>query len=121
MPGETDVIQHRVKLKDNTPICCKPYPLHVRSFLGLVGYYRYHIPAFAKDSAPLSNLLKKGKSEQVQLNEAQQRAYSPLKEYLLQELVQKLPDLMKPFVPRTDASGVGVAAVMLQENKGCTQ
>ena len=27
MPGETDVIQHSVKLKDNTPIPCKPYPL----------------------------------------------------------------------------------------------
>ena len=27
MPGKTDGIQHRVKLKDNTPICCKPYPL----------------------------------------------------------------------------------------------
>ena len=26
-PRETDVIQHRVKLKDNTPIRCKPYPL----------------------------------------------------------------------------------------------
>ena len=26
MPGETDVIQHRVKLTDDTPICCKPYP-----------------------------------------------------------------------------------------------
>ena len=27
MPGETDVIQHRVKLTDDTPIRCKPYPL----------------------------------------------------------------------------------------------
>ena len=27
MPGETDVIQHRVKLIDDTPIHCKPYPL----------------------------------------------------------------------------------------------
>ena len=27
MPRETDVIHHRVKLKDNTPIHCKPYPL----------------------------------------------------------------------------------------------
>ena len=58
---------------------------------------------------PLSDLLKKGKSEQVQWNEAQERAYSLLKEYLLQEPVLKLPDLMKPFVLRTDASGVGVA------------
>ena len=90
----------------------------VRSFLGLVGYHRDHIPAFAKISAPLSDLLKKGKSEQVQCNEAQERAYSLLKEYLLQEPVLKLPDLMKPFVLRTDASGVGVAAVLLQENEG---
>ena len=27
MPGENYVIQHRVKLKDNTLIRCKPYPL----------------------------------------------------------------------------------------------
>ena len=27
MPGETDVIQRRVKLTDDTPIRCKPYPL----------------------------------------------------------------------------------------------
>ena len=27
MPGETNVIQHRVKLIDDTTICCKPYPL----------------------------------------------------------------------------------------------
>ena len=27
VPGETDVIQHRVKLTDDTPIRCKPYPL----------------------------------------------------------------------------------------------
>ena len=90
----------------------------VRSFLGLVGCYRDHIPAFTEVSAPLSNLLKKGKSEQVQWNEAQERAYSLLKEYLLQEAVLKLPDLMKPFVLRTYASGVGVAAVLLQENEG---
>ena len=27
MPGETDVIQHRAKLTDDTPILCKPNPL----------------------------------------------------------------------------------------------
>ena len=83
----------------------------VRSFLGLVGYYRDHIPAFAEISAPLTDLLKKGKAEDIQWSEAQERAYSLLKEYLLQEPVLKLPDLSKPFVLRTDASGVGVAAV----------
>ena len=90
----------------------------VRSFLGLVGYYRDHIPTYAKISAPLSDLLKKGKSEQVQWNVAQNRAYSLLKAYMLQKPVLKLPDLMKPFILRTDASGVGVAAVLLQEHEG---
>ena len=70
----------------------------VRSFLGLVGYYRDHIPAFAEISAPLTDLLKKGKAEHIQWSEAQERAYSLLKEYLLQEPVLKLPDLSKPFV-----------------------
>ena len=27
MPGETNVIQQRVRLTDNIPIRCKPYPL----------------------------------------------------------------------------------------------
>ena len=65
----------------------------VRSFLGLVGYYRDNIPVFAEISAPLSDLLKKGKSEQVQWNEAQEHAYSLLKENLLQEPVLKLPEV----------------------------
>ena len=69
----------------------------VRSFLGLVGYYRDHMPAFAEVTALLFDLLNKGKSEQIQWNKAQERDYSLLKEYLLQEQVLKLPDLMKPF------------------------
>ena len=65
----------------------------VRSFLGLVGYYGVHIPAFADISAPLTDLLKKGKADHIQWSKAQERAYSLLKEYLLQEPVLKLPDL----------------------------
>ena len=53
----------------------------VRSFLGLVGYYRDHIPAFTEISVPLTDLLKKGKSEHIQWCEAHERAYSLLKEY----------------------------------------
>ena len=50
----------------------------VISFLGLVGYYRDHIPAFADISATLCDL-KRGKSEEVQWNDSQ-------------EPVLKLPD-----------------------------
>ena len=97
---------------------CPTTKKQVRSFLGLVGYYRDHIPTFAEISAPPSDLLKKRMPEQVQWNEAQESAYSLFKEYLLQEPVLKHPDLMKPFILRTDASGNGVAALLLQENEG---
>ena len=97
---------------------CPTTKKQVRSFLLLVGYYRDHIPAFINVSAPLSDHFKKEKPEQVRWNEAQERAYSLLKEYILRELVLKLPDLTKLFVLRTDASGVGVAAILLQENEG---
>ena len=90
----------------------------VRSFLRLVSYYRDLIPAFAEISVALSDLLKNGKSEQVQWSKAQEHLYSLLKKYLLQEPVLRLPDLRKPFILRTDASGVGVAAVLLQEKEG---
>ena len=79
---------------------------------------RNHIPAFTKISAPLTDLLKKRKSEQVLWHEAQERAYSLLKECLLQEPVLKLPDPIKLLVLRTDASGVKVAAILFQENDG---
>ena len=89
-----------------------------QSFLKLVGYYRDHIPAFEEISTLLSDLLKKGKSEQVQWNEAQEHAYALLREYLLQDPVLKLPDLIKQFILNTDAYGVGVAVLLLQANEG---
>ena len=49
-----------------------PHPTtkkQVTSFLGLVGYYRDDIPAFAEISAPLTDLLKKGKAEHIQWSE----------------------------------------------------
>ena len=66
----------------------------VRSFLGLVGYYMDHIPAFAEISVPLTNHLRKGKAEHIQWSKAQEHVYSLLKEYLLQDPVLKLPDFL---------------------------
>ena len=73
-----DVITLSREKVQNTP--CPTTKKQVRSFLGLVGYYRDHITAFAEISAPLTDLLKKGKAEHIQRSEAQERAYSLLKE-----------------------------------------
>ena len=90
----------------------------VRSFLGLTGYYRDLIPMFATIAAPLNDLLRKGQPEKIIWGEPQEKAFSTLKEYLLAEPVLKLPDLERPFVLRTDASGSGIGAVILQKFDG---
>ena len=100
---------------DDRVIYSDSWEEHLSTLKELFGRLR-RARGFVEVSVPLSDLLKKGKSEQVQWNE--ERAYSLLKEYLLQEPVLKLPDMMKLFVLRTDISGVGVAAVLLQEYEG---
>ena len=84
-----DVITRAVITWRNTPR--QTTKKQVGSFLGLIGYYRDHKPAFAKISAPLTDLLKKGKAEHIQCSEAHS-VYSFLKEYLLQKPVLKLTD-----------------------------
>ena len=64
----------------------------VRSFLGLVNYYRAHIPMFAAFSAPLSDLTWKGQPNKVQWGETQERAFLTLQEHLLEKPFLKLPD-----------------------------
>ena len=107
----TSSLDNKEKVRKTTQPTTKK---QVRSFLGLVGYNRDHILAFCLMAASLSYLLKTGKSEQKQWNEAQVGAYSLLKEYLVKKPVLNLAKLTKPLVLETDASGVGVAAVQLQ-------
>ncbi|XP_068221304.1 uncharacterized protein [Palaemon carinicauda] len=87
----------------------------VRSFLGLTGFYRAYVPNYATIASPLSDLTKKGKSNVVQWQEPQEKAYNSLKSILVNKPVLRLPDLNRRFILRTDASDVGLGAVLLQE------
>ena len=80
----------------------------VRSFLGLVGYYRRFIKGFFKIAAPLNKLLEKNKPF-VCTSECM-ATYQELKELLLKELVVAYPDFSIPFRLYTDASNVGLRA-----------
>lgn len=84
----------------------------LQAFLGLAGYYRSFIPHFSLTAHPLTNLLKK--NEPWQWQECQEQAFTALKQALAQDAVTSLPDLNRPFVVETDASGIGIAAVLLQ-------
>ena len=51
----------------------------LRSFLGLIGFYRKFIPNFATVAVPLTDLTKKDQPNQLNWGEAQDRAFETLK------------------------------------------
>lgn len=90
----------------------------VRSFLGLVGFYRKFIPRFAEIALPLTELTKGKAPEKVKWSEACQLSYSRLKESVCSAPILRLPDPSKTFTLRTDASTVGLGAALGQEHDG---
>jgi transposase InsO family protein len=90
----------------------------VRSFLGMVGFYRRFIPDCATLMSPLSDLTAKRCRNEVQWGEQQERAFVKLKQLLSQHPILKLPDLNRKFVLQTDASDRKIGAVLVQSYDG---
>ena len=85
----------------------------LRSFLGLVNYYRRFIKGYSAIAAPLTDLLKKNKT--WEWTDRCQQAFEDLKKALMEEPVLRLPDLSKPFEVHTDASDFAIGGVLMQE------
>ncbi|XP_052406338.1 uncharacterized protein LOC127952096 [Carassius gibelio] len=90
----------------------------IRSFLGLVGWYRKFIPHFSTIAAPLTDLIKKTSPTKVQWTVPAEKAFLELKGMLSNEPVLRSPDFEKSFVLQTDASDLGLGAVLMQEENG---
>ena len=87
----------------------------VRRFLGMVGYYRRFVEHFAHKAASLYELLKV--SSQCRWTTIEQEAFDALRDALCREpIVLGSPDGARPFVLHTDASGVGLGAVLYQRD-----
>ena len=86
----------------------------LRSFLGLVSFYRRFVPNLASATALLSDLLKKDVKEPLVLTEDHLEAFSSVKQSLVSCPVLQIPDLSKQFIVRTDASEVGVGGILMQ-------
>ena len=86
----------------------------VRAFLGLVGYYRRFIPHFATRAGPLTDLIKAWGPEIVKWTDAAEAAFADLRTALCFHPVLMAPDFEKEFILQTDASEVGLGAILSQ-------
>ena len=85
----------------------------VRQFLGLSSFYRRFINGFAAIAQPLHRLTWKGVHFQWRV-ECQQ-AFETLKQLLTSALVLAYPQVEDPFVLETDASILGLGAILSQQ------
>ena len=90
-----------------------PVPTKVRQFLGLSCFYRRFINGFAAIAQSLHRLTQKG--VHFQWSVECQQAFETLKRLLTSAPVLAYPRMEDPFVLETDASILGLGAILSQQ------
>ncbi|XP_070013786.1 uncharacterized mitochondrial protein AtMg00860-like [Nicotiana sylvestris] len=86
-------------------------PIEIRSFLGLVGYYRRFVEGFSSLSAPLTKLTQK--ATKFQWTEACEQSFQELKNMLTSAPILALLEGPDGCAMYCDASGVGLECVLM--------
>ena len=89
----------------------------VRTFLGLTGYYRRFIPNYATVAQPLTKLTSKEYCNNFVWTDECTAAFDKLKQLLCSAPILCYPDFDREFILQTDASDVGLGAVLSQIDK----
>ena len=105
LPAKTHAIQH---MRPPTT------PKQVRTFLGLVGYYRKFIKGFAKIPKPLTLLTRQ--QEKFDWTPEHHAAFLHLKEAIVQAPILHYPNPNKKYIVYTDASDDACRAQCSQEH-----
>ena len=90
-------------------------PTVIRSFLGLVGYYRRFMDGFTSIASPLTTLTQK--SKKFEWSEACEKGFKLLKDRLTSTPVLTLPEGTKGFMVYFDAFGMGLGCLLMQHRK----
>ena len=88
----------------------------VRKLMGYLNYYRRFIPNFSSKVEPILSLTRKGKT--FYWGQACEAAFEMIKDELSANILLSFPDFRLPFILETDASNIGVAGVLYQEEYG---
>lgn len=84
----------------------------IKSFLGLIGYYRKFINNFANLTKPLTKCLKKGMK--IEHTPEFVNCFETCRKILMNDPILQHPDFSKPFNLTTDASNYAIGAVLSQ-------
>lgn len=84
----------------------------IKSFLGLLGYYRRFIKNFAKITKPMTRCLKK--NAKVIHDKEFIDSFNTCKDLLMNDPILQYLDFQKPFILTTDASKFAIGAVLSQ-------
>ena len=88
----------------------------VRSFVGLLSYYRRYISKFSEVAEPLINLTRK--NTKFIWDDDCQKSFETLKQALQKPPILVFPDITKQFILYCDASDTAVGSVLVQEHDG---
>ena len=86
----------------------------VRAFLGLAGYYRCFVSHFLTIAEPFTELTKTKNPDKVKWTKNCEVAFCKLKDFLVTPPVIKGVEPDKPYILQTDASELGLRAVLGQ-------
>ena len=90
----------------------------MRSFLGLLSFYRKFVPRLADYVAKLTDLLKKSNVDRIKWNDDLDNCFYNARVLISNDICLAIPQIDKQFILQTDASQVGIGAVLAQEIDG---
>ena len=90
----------------------------IRSFLGLVGYYRRFIEDFSRLAAPMTRLTRK--EVRFDWDDRCEEAFQELKRRLTTAPILIIPDMGHGYTVYYDASRAGLGCVLMQSGRVVT-